>query len=191
MTLKQRKTAMLEEQIAPTIDWSRPIETVDGETRHVIKRDHDSVYIGPLPDDPRCKEAGGEGLWYSTSTGICVGFPTKWGWVPKLRNVVEITVAERMEAFIRNLAKTYSMFDLLPDTTFGKQIAELRAIVADLPELVDPDLIEARKIAAACFLESGQNADASLAEQGGCDSWSTVRAALAGIKHARATGPRP
>lgn len=67
----------------------------------------------------------------------------------------------------------------------SKWINDARAIVAELPEPVDPDLMEAREAVIASVGFGGTIA-ADRARSGDFDTWPTVIAALAGIKRGRA-----
>lgn len=80
-------------------------------------------------------------------------------------------LVERMTQLVRVMAKGH----ILKSAAFD----EAYEIAAALPEPVDPDLIEARKMAA------DQSGGAQYFLSGACDDWSNVRLALSAIKRGR------
>jgi hypothetical protein len=89
-------------------------------------------------------------------------------------------LVERMVALVRDLHADHLRYDLHDrEQNFCKRTA---AIVADLPVPVDPDLIEAREIAAARYSREDQK---RLVLDGKWDCGEPVVAALAGIKRGR------
>lgn len=83
----------------------------------------------------------------------------------------------RMEALVRKVAT----WTWVAHTDADKDYAEARAIVAKLPEPVDPDLVEAREIA-----QHGVNVGVNDFAGGHCDKSHDVQLALAAIKRGRA-----
>lgn len=67
-------------------------------------------------------------------------------------------------------------------------IMENRALKAQLPEQVDPDLLAARKIAADWWRAAGERDFADQIEAGKHDESDSVQLALRGIKHGRGEG---
>lgn len=90
----------------------------------------------------------------------------------------------RMVVLVRDLHAdhlTCNMQDRVQDF-----VARTAAIVAELPKSVDPDLIEAREVAAACLDCPGQSVTyLKLIRSGTNDHYSEVRIALAAIKRGR------
>ena len=70
----------------------------------------------------------------------------------------------------------------------ARLIMENRALKAQLPEQVDPDLLAARKAAAGYWRERGHSLFAALIEAAKHDDHETVQSALRGIKHGRGEG---
>lgn len=92
---------------------------------------------------------------------------------------------DRMVALVRDVAKI-SVTGELPGGRLNAYGEEARAIVAELAPPVDPDLIEAREIAAATFERAGNDRDAQSARNGTFDGQNgMVSTALAGIKRGR------
>lgn len=84
---------------------------------------------------------------------------------------------ERMEALVRRLAGAGDV---------AAMTAEARAIVETLPEPIDPDLLAAREIVAGVWKRDGWSEESAAGmTKGVYDSYNTVKAALAGIKHGR------
>lgn len=144
------------------IDWTKPLETVDGLAvkldPNFDQPDKDGEYtiVRPRAEHARYYRANGV-------PGHTTG--------PRLRNVVP-SLHDRMVALVGLMAKTGY------DTGM---VSEARAIHAELNP-VDPDLIEARKIAA----DAQVSGVASLTLSGKLDDQPIVIATLAAIKRARA-----
>lgn len=93
-------------------------------------------------------------------------------------------LAQRMASFVRKQAEVNWLDP--SDPRARPMYEEARAIVALLPQLVDPDLIEAREM--FIELEGGVDADGEVVSdvrQGKADSTDEVRHILAGIKRGR------
>lgn len=96
---------------------------------------------------------------------------------------------ERLEAFVRRLAKGYhAPFERDDNYTATDALKEARAIVAILPPLIDPDLLKAREIVAGMY-EAGDNVSAEhraewagYCRDGAYDDELAVRAALAALR---------
>jgi hypothetical protein len=105
-------------------------------------------------------------------------------------------VVERMAALVRELAAVdqSTMYGFVGEAKLvrfkeaaASRVNEARAITELLPAPVDPDLIEARRIAKEALTCPGQSA--TLLHNivaGHCDAYSEVRIALAAIKRGRA-----
>jgi len=97
-----------------------------------------------------------------------------------------LEMLDRMEALVRRVASAKG------HTTYSD---EARAIVAELPEPVDPDLITARELVASSLDDlttattAGWTRMASLRE-GKWDDSTAVRKALAALRRAREEGVR-
>jgi hypothetical protein len=92
-------------------------------------------------------------------------------------------LVERMAALIRDLHAdhlTYAMHDRVQDF-----VARTAAIVAELPKPVDPDLIEARNLAASRWDREDMNSWAQTILSGACDGHTDVTLALTAIKRGR------
>lgn len=126
-----------------SVDWSRPIEAVhdDGRVVPVIIMsgpDSDGDYgVTPAPDGTHnCFRADG-----SKWVGGYIHGDTGW----RIRNVTQPAptpdeLTKRMEALVRDMAT------LVGGATYSQLQTEARAIVAMLPEPVDPDEAEARDL---------------------------------------------
>jgi len=128
---------------ASAVDWSRPIEAV-----------HEDGRVVPASAMRRAECGAMWAEWFPpksvphSGTFDAAGKPTAdWRW--RIRNV-QPTIPERdpalwdrMEALVRRVAEG----DWQPGYAFVTEV-EARAIVADLPKTVDPDLIEARELCA-------------------------------------------
>lgn len=108
------------------------------------------------------------------------------GW--RIRNVQPVVakpaisdeLVERMVTFLRKLDKWDGSYALASDMT------EARAIVAKLPQPVDPDLLEARAIEARICREVENSRDAERVERGEFDERPGMQGVLAAIKRGRA-----
>lgn len=112
---------------------------------------------------------------------------------PPEESAISNELINRMEAFVRDMA--VKGFGCDPQTTIymtAGQFDEARAIVAELPQPVDPDLLEARAAAgdALAGYTNGYQTYASgvinAVRTGNDDDHPTVVAALAAIKRGRA-----
>lgn len=137
-----------------TIDWTKPIETLDGHKVEFAKcnfpqPDSDGDYCLVRVDGVPFGECNWSGYTIIRQDG------TEWedGTEVLIRNVAPATRTaaeqlERMEAFVRKLHDSYVNKDaaimLHPEIE-----QEVAAIVALLPEPVDPDRAYAESIAAA------------------------------------------
>jgi len=161
------------------IDWSGELEAVHEDGRVVPVQ----LKSGPDPDGDYnvtpAPEGGHNCFRPDGSKWVGKYLKPDTGW--RIRNVTpqpapqadtKPDVTARMEALVREIAEHG------PHAFITKYMAEeARAIVALLPEPVDPDLIEAREIAAAYL-----NAPVSDVRDGGYDSSPEVGCALMGLK---------
>jgi len=90
-------------------------------------------------------------------------------------------VVDKVEAFVRKIA---AMGFVMPHFNLASLSEEARAIVAELPQPVDPDLLEARKIEYDICDEQGIDPEPAL--RGEWDDKPGVRGVLAAIKRGRA-----
>lgn len=99
-------------------------------------------------------------------------------------------LVERMVALMRRI--NVDMFAHLNGTEGGISPSEIRdearAIVAELPAPVDPDLLLAREVTAALEEVAGNSSVASCLRRGMADDVFGVRVALAAIKSVHAEG---
>jgi hypothetical protein len=138
------------------IDWSKPIEAVHADGRIVSVETWGGVdYSGDCVTKPKID--GVEGIWRSDGTpwgADYSGRETIKHW--RLRNTPSATptrtaLEQRMEDLVRRMAD-----DKWDQSIYtGGILAEARAIVAELPEPVDGDLLEARKVFADWYLKDG------------------------------------
>lgn len=169
------------------VDWTKPIEAVHEDGRvvsaHVEDKPIDDMdSVGVRRADKVYMHVKQDGTYYS------VGYGDGW----RIRNVqpavakpaeIDAALVERMVAALRLAADMGSMSHADDIDAAGEAA---RAIVAELPEPVDADLLEARKL--ACENSRWErNCDQWRAtEEGRQDHIPMVRAALAGIKRGRA-----
>lgn len=162
------------------VDWGKPIEayhedgTTVGMTFHKPIYD-DGVWVYKTFDSPSGKSNEN---WREDGSDFCAGS----GW--RIRNVAELSdtsgqlppddIAKRMEALVREMA---GAGDIRAMTD------EARAIVALLPEPVDADLVEARRLAVS-FRSGEKIRDEILTCER--DAEEAIQALLAAIKHGRA-----
>jgi len=177
------------------IDWTQPLEAVwnGGSAYPAVVHPHANAYS--FNHDVR----------WDTEKKTCVGrfynsgqpYPGMSGW--RIRNrrpeplpADTVTVGremhERMVALMRKMGA--------PQAGEGKQkyvaidgtamVAEARAIVAMLPDPIDPDLIEARECVAGVYDAAGRGDLAVQTRQGGQDNRLRVQSALAAIRRGRA-----
>lgn len=166
------------------VDWTKPIEAVheDGRTFAAVfdygqNGDHYWIESGKEPED--CA------LFYYESGEPAS--PTYKNW--RIRNVqpaatkpaISDELVERMVAAVRQHASGSAEVLQRSDGEYRSLYAECMAIAAELPQSVDPDLLEARKCAVPYV-----DALTSDILEGGYDSSSQVSAALAAIKRGRA-----
>ena len=85
-------------------------------------------------------------------------------------------LVERLVKAARDVVKAWGSNPFIDDN-----YKALRAIVAELPEPIDPDLLEARKL--ACVGRDEATAKGVMA--GEYDGWTVVQYHLAGIKRGR------
>jgi hypothetical protein len=170
-------------QPAP-IDWSGELEAVHEDGRVVrVKLSYDR---------PECSRYGGYTLKIGPIGGLHVYRKDGSSWVGgpwRIRNVTpqptpqagtKPDVTARMEALVRRMAgEPGRQLIAASDGDY----AEARAIVALLPEPVDPDLIEARKLAAV-WSES-QDVSHSHYLDGHMDDSAEVRGMVAAIARGR------
>lgn len=167
-----------------TVDWSRPIEAVHEDGR-VVSVALEATY--PQPD-----RDGDYTLQIGSLDGNDVYRPdgSSWGggkWL--IRNVaddaqnlegpttpeLDPALWNRMVALVRDLAGNKLLN--------GRLANEARAIVADLPKPVDPDLIEARNLV-ECTVHWSPQTDRDL-QSGKNDNTPEMKIALAAIKRGR------
>lgn len=160
-----------------TVNWNEPIEAVHEDGRvHPVKFEGTSGphWIAQGDDDPR-----DIGLYYNADGTSAYSF-SKW----RIRNVqpaaakpagIDAALVDRMVEALKEVAAAKWLENHTPS-----YVLEARAIVAELPEQVDTDLLEARKVAVP-YVDALTNDILD----GGYDSSSEVCAALAGIKLGR------
>lgn len=188
------------------VDWSAPIEAVHEDGR-VSRGVMFEGYAKSHPEAAMC--------WMPTEFRTYFGrdgepiYP-ECGW--RIRNVLQPAadakgidstdtlptapsggevgpeVVERMIALVRRLSASLDKGStVFPSLSSMEHYAEARAIVALLPEPVDADLVEARRIAVEQLTAPGQSeVFLGLIADGTNDHYSEVRIALAAIKRGRA-----
>jgi len=139
-----------------TIDWSRPIEAVhrDGRVKSMTLNgardfDSDGVYFtDDIPDPCTCNSG-----WYANGQNRVPKSP----WV--IHNVVEHPTPTQYapELVERMVALAKSVVNGSNPALFYEQA---RSIVSDLPQEVDPDLIEARERLNLSFVPRTDEAEA-------------------------------
>lgn len=95
---------------------------------------------------------------------------------------IPLELVERMAAHLRECSTAHNVRPRDPDAQ--RRYDEMQAIAAELPAPVDPDLVEARKIAASFSYRVGTDSHARVIN-GSDDSSLNVRETLAGIKRGR------
>jgi len=161
------------------VDWSGKLEAYHTDGRVVaLTYDRDADKDGHWTDVVKSDDDA-PGIWSEDGKPMIKGWD---GW--RIRNVQPATaipaverpsdeVVERMVALVRGMAA---------DDIYGVRFSEARAITTLLPKPVDPDLIEAREIAAR---NVGSLGIVNMILQGGMDEGCSVKCALAGIKYGR------
>jgi len=145
--------AMAPDASTSPVDWSRPIEAVHEDGRVVpaqrLRHDADNTWPDENGQFHVCSNAGM--FWESN------GKPWRADRGYRIRNVQPTTpeldpaLWDRMVALVRWMADRYDN-GRSDDESVARDaypwMRDARAIVGDLPKPVDPDLIEARKLAA-------------------------------------------
>jgi hypothetical protein len=98
-------------------------------------------------------------------------------------------LVERMAKALRERVHAYRHWDI----DAPAYVEEIRAIVAELTEPVDPDLLIAREIVKATFSPNSPTVGETREEvdSGAWDTAQCVQTALAGIKRGRELAARP
>lgn len=186
---------------AAPIDWSGELEAVheDGRVEAVTLMMVETDDDGDFTTDQYLSDHRGVTRWWTRE-----GRPspeagaTNVGW--RIRNVPQPTpqadtkpdsdmgitispdLTARMEALVRKLAT----WTWVAHTNADKDYAEARAIVALLPEPVDPDLIEARRLVAEKFDGGTKSLAGDAVRAGARDHAHDVQLAYDCIKRGRA-----
>lgn len=144
------------------VDWSRPIEAV-----------HEDGRVMPVtvsgPDDRlwRTNESPVDGssnvYWNEDGSDVCLR--SRW----RIRNIPEHPtptqyapeLVERMVAFVRQCARGFYYAGVNEDAASAYEIVRgAKSIVSDLPQEIDPDLIEARERLNLSFVPRTDEAEA-------------------------------
>ncbi len=175
------------------VDWGKPIEAWNPITNETVPMQLEE-FVGSSPVTEDCPDPSTSNTWWrQDGANRCVGSP--W----RIRNVVKHVqpdigilmtdpIAKRMEALeaiLQSLAFFYAGAERGSVTSFtvnGQLVRDIEdAIVALLPEPVDADLVEARKV----VRENNRMASYNY-EDGSFDATPIVQCALAAIRRGRA-----
>lgn len=149
------------------VDWSRPIEAVHEDGR-VAAVELDPGYSQPDNDGEYALRVGPPGHEMSDlvhGDGRSTDPDNPW----RIRNVPEHPtptqyapeLVERMVAFVRQCARGFYYAGVNEDAASAYEIVRgAKSIVSDLPQEIDPDLIEARERLNLSFVPRTDEAEA-------------------------------
>ena len=170
------------------IDWSKPIEAVhvDGRVKPMIlSPEWAGACDFKTTESP--DEYNSNSYWHKSGANGFVRSP----WT--IRNVAPATPTrtaleqlEKYEGLLRRLAECSASLGE-PGEPVRKLVVEARAIVAELPEVADGDLLEARNVVMQVHKDRGyMNEDRAALDAGEYDNDQPVLIAVAAIKRGRA-----